>query len=123
MKLTGICLITDDVLSLMTFYKSILQVEAIGDEVAARLRVEGDFHLDICSKQGMENLAPGSTDGIGHGGCTIEIEVENVDEEYGRLKELDVTFIKLPETYPWGRRSLWIQDPDGNIVNLYTIVS
>ncbi|MNN33303.1 Glyoxalase-like domain protein [compost metagenome] len=70
----------------------------------------------------MENLAPGSTSGIGHGGCTIEVEVENVDEEYKRLKKLDVKFIKLPETYPWGRRSLWIQDTDGNIVNIYTNV-
>lgn len=122
MKLTGLCLITDDVKGLMEFYKNVLQVEAVGDEIAARLRVKGDFHLDICSKQGMENLAAGSTSGIGHGGCTIEMEVENVDEEYRRLKELAVTFIKMPETYPWGRRSLWLQDPDGNIVNIYTNV-
>lgn len=122
MKLTGLCLITDDVKGLMEFYKNVLQVEAVGDEIAARLRVKGDFHLDICSKQGMENLAQGSTSGIGHGGCTIEMEVENVDEEYRRLKALDVTFIKMPETYPWGRRSLWLQDPDGNIVNIYTNV-
>ncbi|MCL6604603.1 MAG: VOC family protein [Paenibacillus sp.] len=123
MKFTGLCLITEDVISLMEFYKDVLQVEAVGDEIAARLRVKGDYHIDICSKQAMENLAPGSTDGIGYGGCTIEIEVDNVDKEYERLKKLDVKFNKLPQTYPWGRRSLWIQDRDGNIVNMYTNVS
>lgn len=120
MRFTGVCLITDDVISLMEFYKSILQVEVVGDEVAARLRVKGGYHIDICSKQGMENLAPGSTSGIGHGGCTIELEVDNVDLEYERINKLNVKIIKLPETYPWGRRSLWIQDLDGNIVNMYT---
>lgn len=119
MKFTGVCLITEDVISLMEFYKNILQVEASGDETAARLRVEGDYHIDICSKQGMESLAPESTIGVGHGGCTIEVEVDNVDKEYERLKKLDVNFIKLPETYPWGRRALWIRDIDGNIVNIY----
>lgn len=123
MKFSGVCLITEDVISLMEFYKNILQVEAVGDEIAARLRVKGDYHIDICSKQGMENLAPGSTSGIGHGGCTIELEVDSVDEEYERLKIYDVKFIKLPETYPWGRRSFLIQDLDGNIVNIYTNVN
>jgi hypothetical protein len=27
--------------------------------------------------------------------------------------------LKPPTTQPWGRRSLWLRDPDGNIVNLY----
>lgn len=123
MKFTGVCLITDDVISLMDFYKNLLQVEAVGDEVTARLGVEGSYHIDICPKQGMENLAPGSTSEIGHGGCTLEFEVDNVDEEYERLKNQNIKFIKLPSTYPWGRRSFWIRDLDGNIVNIFTNVN
>ncbi|MGW0828878.1 VOC family protein [Streptomyces prunicolor] len=32
---------------------------------------------------------------------------------------LSVEILKPPTTQPWGRRSVWLRDPDGNIVNLY----
>lgn len=31
--------------------------------------------------------------------------------------------VKPPTTQAWGRRSVWLRDPDGNIVNLYTNVA
>lgn len=119
MKFNGITLITDRVLNLAEFYKSVFLIDAEGDEIVTRLRFN-ESSIDICSKQAMENLAPGSTSSIGHGGCTIDIEVMNVDEVFNRLQNNDVIFIKLPETYPWGRRSFWIKDIDGNIINIFS---
>ncbi|OPA75356.1 hypothetical protein BVG16_22465 [Paenibacillus selenitireducens] len=118
MKFNGICLITEDVTYLAGFYKEILQAEAVGDEINARILLEGS-HIDIFSKLGMENMAPGSTLNAGYGSCTIEIEVDDVDKEFNRLSNANVIFVKLPETYPWGRRSFWFRDPDGNIINFY----
>jgi catechol 2,3-dioxygenase-like lactoylglutathione lyase family enzyme len=46
-------------------------------------------------------------------------EVEDVDAEYERLKALDVEFVMLPTTHPWGARSFWFRDPDGNIVDFF----
>jgi len=119
MKFSGICLITEDVIHLMAFYKEILKAEAVGDENNARILIEGG-HIDIFSKQGMESMAPGSTKNAGNGSYTIEIEVADVDEEFTRLKNKNVKIVKLPETYPWGRRSFWFRDPDGNILNFYS---
>lgn len=119
MRFNGICLITENVPRLMDFYTSVLQVDGEGDDVVARIFLEGR-QLDICSRQGMEDLAPGSTYGMGSGGISIDIEVEHVDEEYERLKEMNVSIVKVPETYPWGRRSFWFRDPEGNIVNFYS---
>ncbi|WP_265333452.1 VOC family protein [Paenibacillus guangzhouensis] len=99
-----------------------LKAEAVGDENNARILIE-DSHIDIFSKQGMERMSPGSTLNAGYGSYTIEIEVTDVDEEFTRLKNKDVTLIKLPETYPWGRRSFWFRDPDGNIINFYSNLS
>jgi catechol 2,3-dioxygenase-like lactoylglutathione lyase family enzyme len=48
--------------------------------------------------------------------------VEDVDTQYERLKALGVTLIKLPATYPWGARSVWFRDPDGNIIDFYSLV-
>jgi len=62
MKFSGICLITEDVSHLMAFYKDIMKAKAVGDENNARILIEGSY-IDVFSKQGMESMAPGSTDG------------------------------------------------------------
>jgi predicted ester cyclase len=36
---------------------------------------------------------------------------------------MGVPVVKPPETYPWGRRSAWFRDPDGNIINFYMVTS
>jgi len=122
MKFSEICLITEDVSQQVAFYKGILKAESVGDENNARILIEGS-HIDIFSKQGMESMAPRSTLNAGYGSYTIEIEVADVDEEFKRLKNLNVTFVKLPEAYPWGRRSFRFRDPDGNIINFYSRLS
>jgi catechol 2,3-dioxygenase-like lactoylglutathione lyase family enzyme len=53
----------------------------------------------------------------------LVIEVADVDAAYERLKALDVAFVKLPATHPWGARSTWFRDPDGNIVDFYATVT
>ena len=52
----------------------------------------------------------------------IEFEVEDVDQEFERLQAMNVEIVKPPTTQPWGRRSVWFRDPDGNIVNFYASV-
>lgn len=78
--------------------------------------------LAIFTRRGMEEMAPGSMQGAGTGSFTIGFEVEDVDAQFERLKALGVTFVKLPASYPWGTRSVWFRDPDGNIVNFYSHV-
>lgn len=119
MKFAGICLITENVPALAAFYTKVLGVEADGDETHVELRTEG-AGLAIYSSDGMESLAPGSMTGAGYGSFTLSFEVQDVDVEYGRLKTLGVNFVKLPTTHPWGARSCWFRDPDGNIVNFFT---
>jgi len=120
-RFNGICLITRDVRKLAHFYKEVLQAEAEGDETTARIYVEGGAVLDLCAWEGVEGLAPGSMKGAGYGGISIDMETADVDAEYERLKDR-VAIAKLPETYPWGRRSFWFRDPDGNLLNFYETV-
>lgn len=42
-------------------------------------------------------------------------EVKDVDEEYRKLLERGIKFIKKPETQPWGQRTAYFIDPDGHI--------
>lgn len=122
MKFSGICLVSENVPALVRFYTQILGCPAVGDDTHAEFTLDG-LGLAIFTRQGMEEMAPGSTHGAGHGGFTIGIEVEDVDAQYERLKMLGVTFVKPPATYPWGARSVWFLDPDGNIVDFYSLVT
>lgn len=118
MKLASICIVTEHVERLRAFYEKVLQITPQGG---------GDFvtfptakgALSLFSLEGMERMAPDSMRGAGYGGCVIEFEVEDLDNEYERLKSLDLEWVKPPTTQEWGLRSAWFRDPEGNIVNFY----
>jgi uncharacterized glyoxalase superfamily protein PhnB len=122
MEFVGICLITKNVPFLADFYSRVLSVTADGDDTHVDLNTEG-AKISIFSVDGMENLAPQSMQAAGHGSFTIGFEVKDVDAEYERLKAMGIEFVKTPTTYPWGARAFWFRDPDGNIVDFFTVLS
>jgi catechol 2,3-dioxygenase-like lactoylglutathione lyase family enzyme len=117
----GICLITPEIARLRRFYCDVLQVDAEGDEQFAAVTTVGAT-LTLYTEQGMEQLAPQSMQDAGHGGCTLEVEVADVDAEYARLLTLGIPIVKPPMTHPWGMRSVWFRDPDGNLIDFFAKV-
>ncbi len=118
MKFDGICLITKNVRALTQFYTQVLGVAAEGDDTHAELHATG-ANLAIFSIEGTEAMAPQSMRGAGCGRVTLGFEVDDVDAEYERLTRLGVDVVKPPASYPWGSRSAWFRDPDGNIVDFF----
>lgn len=116
--LTGVCLLSRDVPVLSRFYSRLLEAPLEGDDQFCVVHVPG-AQLSIFDVRGMENMAPGSVDQAGTGSMTLEFRVADVDAIFDRLTCQEVQVVKPPTTQPWGRRSVWIRDPDGNIVNLY----
>jgi predicted enzyme related to lactoylglutathione lyase len=106
---------------LREFYSRVLDMVPSGDGDAPTF-VSEHGALALFSADGMEAMAPGSTIDAGAGNCVLEFRVDDVDHEYERLCEMGVPVVKPPATYPWGRRSAWFRDPDGNIINLYATV-
>ena len=46
-----------------------------------------------------------------------------MDAHYQRLRsDMELHWVKPPTTQPWGNRSIYFTDPEGNLVNLYTRV-
>lgn len=121
MNLNGICLITDNFKGLKEFYENILRDKAEADEDYAAFSIRG-AKFSIFSKRAMENMVPDCREEAGYGNCVVEFEVEDVDKEYILLKEKAVVFVKSPTTQPWGIRSVWFRDPDGNLINFYAEV-
>jgi len=118
MKFAGICLVTEDVPALRDFYARLLGVEAVGDDVHAELKTT-PTGMAIFSAAGMESMAPGCMEAGGIGSVTLMFEVEEVEAEYGRVQEMGLEVVKPLMTHPWGSRSFWFRDPDGNLVDFY----
>ena len=119
--LKSVCLVTQDVRELCDFYSRVLELSAEGDDSFVLFSTPG-IRLSICSIQIVEAKAPGLKVDPPSGNCFLEFEVEDVDQEYERLKALQVNVIKPPTTQPWGLRSVWFCDPQGNRINIYASV-
>ena len=118
MRFNGICIITDNYEEMVKFYKRLLQVDVKDEGVFAIFKTKGG-KLSICDTSVMSSMAPGCMKGAGNGSYTIEFEVEDADQTYETIKELGVTIVKELSTQTWGRRSVWIRDPQGNIINIF----
>ena len=46
----------------------------------------------------------------------------DVDNEYIRLMALGVQCVQEPKTQPWGQRNFWIIDPEGNYIEVGTVL-
>jgi catechol 2,3-dioxygenase-like lactoylglutathione lyase family enzyme len=123
MKLTHSCIITENIGRLREFYKDVLQIEP---------QTYGDGYVEFPTECGTlslfslathEKLAPGSARSAANRSLELEFQVADVDEEYERLQEMEIEWVKPPTTQSWGNRSIYFRDPDGNLINFYTRVS
>jgi catechol 2,3-dioxygenase-like lactoylglutathione lyase family enzyme len=93
------------------FYVDLLGLSVLLEE-PGYLRVGGadGFHI------GLEERGPGQ---VGAAGIEIVIRVDDVDTTYARLAE-QVPFESGPADQPWGARHVWLHDPDGYRLSLYS---
>ena len=52
-------------------------------------------------------------------GIILHIEVENVDQNYQRLKELGIQVLNGPTVTDWGTESLLVKGPAGLVIDFY----
>jgi len=117
--LVNTCLITSDVQRLVSFYEVVLEAKAkwSGPDYAEFPTQAGV--LAIFSAKAQEAYIPGSTEPGANRGVILEFRVRDPDAEYGRLAGFVKVWVKPPTTQPWGTRSIYFRDPDGNLVDLF----
>ncbi len=108
MNLAEVCLLTKDVPGLAAFYKKILKTASdCEDDVHQAIKTDGAlltiYNNGEVSDNKNENLF-------------LAFTVDDVEEEYKRLKGIGVKILEPPTTRPWGARNLIFEDPDGNRV-------
>jgi catechol 2,3-dioxygenase-like lactoylglutathione lyase family enzyme len=123
MIFTHTCIITDDVKVLSLFYEEVLGIKAVyyGKDYSEFNTERGT--LSIYRADMFNELAPNSAFPAYNRSVILEFSVEDVDAEYERLQEVAVEWVKPPTTQPWGNRSIYFRDLDGNLVNFYMQVN
>lgn len=121
-RLVNTCLITRNVAELVKFYEQVLGIKAkkSGNDYADFSTSRGV--LAIFSETAQEKYIPGSSEAAKNKSVILEFRVANVDQEYSRLKTIIKTWVKLPNNAPWGTRSMYFRDNDGNLVDFFEIL-
>jgi len=117
--LVNTCLITSDAQQLVNFYENVLGLRAkwSGPDYAEFPTSAGT--LAIFSAKAQEAYIPGSAEPGTNRSVILEFRVQDPDAEYRRLSRIVKTWVKPPTTQPWGTRSTYFRDPDGNLVDLF----
>jgi catechol 2,3-dioxygenase-like lactoylglutathione lyase family enzyme len=120
--LINTCLITNDVNRLATFYAQVLKTkpQRVGDDYIEFQTTAGV--LAIFSAKAQEKYIPGSARPGENHSLILEFRVNDVDDEYARLHEFVKTWVKGPTNQPWGTRSIYFRDPDGNLIDFFTML-
>jgi catechol 2,3-dioxygenase-like lactoylglutathione lyase family enzyme len=114
------CLITGDVKRLVDFYEPVLNRKAKWSGKDYAEFPTGVGVLAIFLAQAQQSYIPNASEAANNKGMVLEFRVDDVDSEYRRLNGLVKTWVKPPRTQPWGTRSFYFRDPDGNLVDFYT---
>lgn len=87
----------------------------------AFLPIEDGVLLELLEYKSPQGSATNTRPNRDAGAMHIALNVDDVDEVYGRLKD-EVTFLSEPQTVemgPWaGNRVVYLRDPDGTPVEL-----
>ena len=117
--LINTCLISNDVRALAAFYQLVLRIPPKFDGEGYAEFKTGAGVLTIFDARAQEKYIPGSAESSANRSVILEFRVADPDEEYARLQGIVKTWVKPPTTQPWGTRSIYFRDPDGNLVNFF----
>ncbi len=121
-----ITILSDDVQSMKEFYNNILGFEILEDLGRYVEFLNEGTRFAICSREVMSEC----TDHISfkelRSGQSFELafpldSLGEVDRIYEEIVSKGATPVKKPEMMPWGKRTTFFSDPEGNIHELYSL--
>lgn len=121
-------LFTKDLKKTTAFYQDVWEFETDwnGTDPNVELR-HGDMRLILFPREAFEAMTSrryGYPEGL-NGTIEISFDVPSyagVDAEYARAVEAGATPVFPPATQPWGQRTCYIADPDGNLIEISSFV-
>jgi catechol 2,3-dioxygenase-like lactoylglutathione lyase family enzyme len=124
MKLDGFGIFVKDMETMVRFYRDVLGFEIKEDEDASNVYLVKDGTLFLLYRRSdfekMTNKTFRYADGI-NGHYEIALSVDNfelVDLHFKEIVSKGATPILEPTTEPWGQRTCYIADPEGNLIEI-----
>jgi lactoylglutathione lyase len=124
MKLDGFGIFVKDMPTMVRFYRDVLGFGIKEAEDATNVYLEKDGTLFLLYRRSdfekMTGRRFGYAEGmIGHYEIALSVEgYAAVDEAYARVVAAGAVPVLEPTTEPWGQRTCYVADPEGNLVEI-----
>jgi catechol 2,3-dioxygenase-like lactoylglutathione lyase family enzyme len=124
MKLEGFGIFVKDMALMIRFYRDVLGFEIKEDENTTNVYLEKDGTLFLLYRRNdFEKMVNHSFEYVqqynGHSEIALSVEnYEAVDRTYKEVIQKGAVSILEPTTEPWGQRTCYIADPEGNLVEI-----
>jgi lactoylglutathione lyase len=124
MKLDGFGIFVKDMPTMVRFYRDVLGFEIKEEEDASNVYLVKDGTLFLLYRRtDFEQMAKRSFSYVNdiNGHYEIAMGVENyaaVDETFKRVVSKGAVPILEPTTEPWGQRTCYVTDPEGNLIEI-----
>ncbi len=124
MKLDGIGLFVKDMATMLRFYKNVLgfEIKESEDAVNVMLIKDGTLFM-LYERKNFEKMTNKKYEYIngfnGHFEIALYVDTfEEVDKCFIDVVNKGATPILEPTTEPWGQRTCYISDPEGNLIEI-----
>ena len=124
MRLDGFGLLVNDMANMIRFYRDVLGFEIKEGENASNVYLVKDGTLFLLyGRQNFEKMTSRKYEYVkglnGHMEIALYVDTfEEVDAEYERAIASGAVPVMEPETEPWGQRTCYIADPEGNLIEI-----
>ena len=124
MRLDGFGILVEDMASMIRFYRDVLGFEIKESEDASNVYLVKDGTLFLLyGRKDFENMTSRKYEYVkglnGHFELALYVDTfDEVDAEYARVIRQGATSVLAPTTEPWGQRTCYIADPEGNLIEI-----
>ena len=124
MRLDGFGLFVEDMGKMIRFYRDVLGFEIKEGEDTSNVYLVKDGTLFLLyGRQDFEKMTGRKYQYVkglnGHSEIALYVDTfEEVDAEYARVIGMGAVSVLPPETEPWGQRTCYIADPEGNLIEI-----
>lgn len=124
MKLDGVGLFVNDMPAMIRFYRDVLGFEIKEDENAVNVYLIKDGTLFMLyERKNFEKMTSRKYEYLkglnGHFEIALYVDsFEQVDVEYKKAISCGARGVLEPTTEPWGQRTCYIADPEGNLIEI-----
>ena len=124
MKLDGVGLFVNDMATMVRFYRDVLGFEIKESENAVNVYlIKNGTLFMLYERKNFEKMTNRKYEYLkglnGHFEIALYVDTfEEVDSEYAKAVEKGAQSVLEPTTEPWGQRTCYIADPEGNLIEI-----